>query len=225
MLQPNILWIGRTASKDEGYVEALQKRYTLQIVPSGKQAVGVIEVQMPQVVIVNALSMRSSGERICRQIRQTLPQTPIVHLHPGPCEDQESPADVLLFPPFTSRKLLNCVERLLKAKSDEIIQCGPYAMNVSRRILVAHGQETQLTPKLARLVEFFLRHPNETVDRKTLMETIWQTDYLGDTRTLDVHVRWLRNALEHDGQHPRHLKTVRGTGYRLELLEPNGHHR
>jgi DNA-binding response OmpR family regulator len=97
-------------------------------------------------------------------------------------------------------------------------------MDVSRRVLVANGQETQLTPKLAVLVEMFLKHPGETLDRKTLMVQVWDTDYLGDTRTLDVHVRWIRQAIEPDPGKPRYLKTIRGVGYRLDipdLFEPD----
>jgi DNA-binding response OmpR family regulator len=113
---------------------------------------------------------------------------------------------------------MNCIERLLHQPTDEeIILCGPLAMNLSRRVLVANGQETQLTPKLALLVELFLRNPGKTLDRRALMEHVWQTDYLGDTRTLDVHIRWFRRAIETDPGNPLYIKTVRGVGYRLEL--------
>jgi DNA-binding response OmpR family regulator len=74
-------------------------------------------------------------------------------------------------------------------------------------------------PKQALLVETFFRHPGETLARKTLMEKVWNTDYIGDTRTLDVHIRWLRQAIEKDPGSPRYLLTVRGVGYRLEMPE------
>ena len=74
-----------------------------------------------------------------------------------------------------------------------------------------------MTPKLVQLVETFFRHPDETLDRKMLMERVWNTSYLGDTRTLDVHVRWIRRAIEANPSKPRYLKTVRGVGYRLEV--------
>jgi DNA-binding response OmpR family regulator len=90
-------------------------------------------------------------------------------------------------------------------------------VNLSRRILFANGQETSLTPKLVLLVETFFRHPGETLDRALLMERVWDTSYLGDTRTLDVHVRWIRRAIEENPGTPRYLKTVRGVGYRLDV--------
>jgi DNA-binding response OmpR family regulator len=141
-------------------------------------------------------------------------------LHPGVKGKANSAADVLLFQPFTARKLINAIERLLQVKnSDDVIVCGPLAVNLAQRVLIANGSETQLTPKLAQLVETFFRHPGETLDRKQLMEQVWHTNYLGDTRTLDVHVRWIRRAIETDPGNPRYLKTVRGVGYRLEVPE------
>ncbi len=73
--------------------------------------------------------------------------------------------------------------------------------------------ERRLTPKLANLLEAFLLHPNEVVDRNWLMRTIWKTNYYGDTRTLDVHIRWIREVIEANPARPRILKTVRGMGY------------
>src|SRR5690606_12636402 len=112
----------------------------------------------------------------CRTLRTNLPKTPIVHLHPGEEGEINSPADVLLLPPFSSRKLVSSIERLLEVSEQNIIRCGPFLMDIARRVLIAHGHETQLTPKLALLIEIFLRHPGHTFDRRTLMEQVWQTD-------------------------------------------------
>src|SRR5690606_20294658 len=129
-------------------------------------------------------------------------------------------ADVILFQPFTSRKVINAIERVLNVNvrnADDVITCGPFSVNLAQRVLHANGQETTLTPKLTLLVEVFMRHPGVTLDRKQLMEQVWPTDYLGDTRTLDVHIRWFRRAIEVDPGNPRYLKTVRGVGYRLDV--------
>jgi DNA-binding response OmpR family regulator len=219
-----ILLIGRVRPQQSSLIAALQKRYEVVVTPSGKQALSLAQKQPPQVVVLDAISLRTPGDRICQDLRRWL-EFPIVHLHPGPRESAASPADIILFEPFTSRKLINSIERLLPlADDDGIITCGPFWMDVSRRVLVANGQETQLTPKLAVLVEMFLNHPGETLDRKTLMVKVWDTDYLGDTRTLDVHVRWIRQAIEPEPGKPRYLKTIRGVGYRLDvpdLFEPD----
>ncbi|MBC8170971.1 MAG: response regulator transcription factor [Anaerolineae bacterium] len=217
MGRETVLLIGRTDTKDENYVDTLKKRYQLLVTSSGKQALELVKTHQPGVIVLDAASMRTPGDRICRQLREYFPTLPIVHIHNSPDNEINSPADVFFTPPVTSRKLTNCLTRLLKSKGDEIIHCGPFAMNVPRRVLMVHGHEKQLTPKLALLIELFLRHPNQVIPRKQLMETIWQTDYLGDTRTLDVHIRWVRQVLENAGEYPRCLNTVRGIGYRLDV--------
>jgi DNA-binding response OmpR family regulator len=214
-----VLLVGRAGTKEDSPFEALDKRYHLLVAPSGKQAVPLVQQHPPRAIVLDAVSMRTPGDRISKSLREQFPDLPIVHIHPSPAPVGETPADILITPPYTSRKLISSLERLLKGTRDDIINCGPFSMNVTRRVLVAYGQETQLTPKLALLVELFLRHPNETIDRKKLMEAIWQTDYLGDTRTLDVHIRWVRQAFENAGEHPRRLATVRGIGYRLDIPE------
>jgi DNA-binding response OmpR family regulator len=218
-----ILLIGRVHTQHSPLFAALKKRYEVIVTPSGKQALSLAHKHAPQVIVLDAISLRTPGERICHELREGL-EIPLIHLHPGPKESASSPADALLFEPFTSRKLVNCVERLLPLTNDNgTITCGPFAVDLSRRMLIANGQETQLTPKLAVLVETFLRHPGETLDRKTLMVKVWHTDYVGDTRTLDVHVRWIRQAIEPEPGDPIYLKTIRGVGYRLDipdLFEP-----
>jgi DNA-binding response OmpR family regulator len=184
-------------------------------VPSGSQALQKARVNVPNVVVLDAISMQSPGARIAKQLKIGLPVTPLIHLLP---KAGESPADLVMVLPFTTRKLLTNIERLLDEKPDgNTIICGPFIMRPTQRTLIANGQETDLTPKLAVLVEFFLRNPGVTLDRKSLMERVWQTDYLGDTRTLDVHIRWFRRAIEIDPGHPTYLKTVRGVGYRLDV--------
>lgn len=207
--------IERRLAQHTSFGDALKKRYEVISVPSGSRALVVADEQAPNVVVLDAISMQSHGDRISKQVKSGLPGIPLIHLLPA---RRESAADVVLALPFTARKLMNCIERMLHQESDEeMIRCGPLAMNLSRRVLIANGQETQLTPKLALLVELFLRNPGKTLDRKALMEHVWQTDYLGDTRTLDVHIRWFRRAIETDPGNPLYLKTVRGVGYRLEL--------
>lgn len=214
-----ILLIGRNQAKTASVINALKKRYNVVTASNGAQAAALAAENPPDAIIIDAVSLRTPGDRICRELRQTLGETPIVHIHPGPDDKADSSADVLLLHPFTSRKLINIIERLITLVDDQIVACGPFVLNVARRVLVAHGQETQLTPKLALLVEMFLRAPCTTISRKTIMEHVWKTDYLGDTRTLDVHIRWIRQAIELDAGKPRYLVTVRGVGYRLDVAE------
>jgi DNA-binding response OmpR family regulator len=189
------------------------------IAPSGKIAVDLAREMPAQVVVLDAASMRTPGDRICLDLRQSLGKMSIVHIRPGPKNGAQSAADVVLYEPCTPRRLINCIDRLLKPETEDTIAYGPFSINLDRRVLIVNGQETQLTPKQSLLVEIFLRHPGEVVDRKTLMEKVWQTDYLGDTRTLDVHIRWIREVIETDPGKPRYLRTVRGVGYCLEVAD------
>lgn len=219
MEMARVLFIGRIQSTRPATVKALEKRFEVVVVNSGKSGIECAKERPFQAIVLDAASMRTPGDRLCREIKDALPSTPIVHIHPGPKETAQSAADTLLIPPFTPRKLVNSVERLLQGQSDDFVNCGPFSINLARRVLTVNGQETQLTPKQALLVEMFFRNPGATLDRRTLMEKVWQTDYLGDTRTLDVHIRWIRQLIELDPSKPRYLRTVRGIGYRLEVVD------
>ncbi|MCK6580748.1 MAG: response regulator transcription factor [Anaerolineae bacterium] len=212
---PSILLIERHGE----FSNDLKKRYEVTSVPNGKQAASALLDCYFDVVILDSISLRTPGERTARALKQQLNDTPLIHLYPGAKSDAASAADIVLVPPFSARKINNAIARLLTKPDSggEVLECGPWGLNVERRLLItASGQEVSLTPKLARLLEVFFHHPGETLHRRTLMEKVWQTDYLGDTRTLDVHVRWIRRAIEQDASSPRYLMTVRGVGYRLE---------
>lgn len=219
MDRARIVLIERSRSQRHSFADALSKHFDVVSVPSGRQARKVAETLLPGVFVVNAISMQTPGERICKQIKRSLPNTPLILLSElAPAKGQDIAADSVLAQPFTARKVLNAINRLLRQGDEsDLIDCGVFAIDLARRVLIANGQETQLTPKLAQLVEVFLRNVGQTLDRKTLMEQVWQTDYLGDTRTLNVHIRWIRRAIEADPNDPMYLKTVRGVGYRLDL--------
>jgi len=216
MTTASIAWIGNKRSKE--MVDALKKHYSICLVPSGKQAIEVVLKLPIQAVVLDAVALQTDGERICRKLRREFANLPLVHLHPGKKSKSDNPADILLYPPYTHRKLMYRLDRLIQAQEEDLITCGPFSMDTGTRILVAHGQEIPLNPKQAALAEVFLRHPGKTIERKDLMKQVWDTEYTGDTRTLDVHIRWLRKAIERGKtSKPRYLKTVRGVGYRLEI--------
>lgn len=216
MAYATILYICRPTAKDEATLANLSRKYTVQCAGSGKGALTLLADSLkPDVIVLDAASLRTTGGRICRKLKTCVPHTPIIHITPD--ENVESCADVVLTEP-TLRRLSNSIGRFLTRKTEEVLEYGPFQMNVPRRILISHGEEKQLTPKQAKLVALFLRHPEETLDRKTIMSQVWETEYTGDTRTLDVHIRWLRRVMECGNKKPRYLKTVRGVGYRLDSI-------
>ena len=99
----------------------------------------------------------------------------------------------------------------------DVMEVGPLRLNTAQRKVRAHGKETRLTPKQAKLLEVFMQNPGRLLTRKTLIQRVWNTDYTGDTRTLDVHISWLRQAVEAESKKPRLIRTIRGMGYRLDL--------
>lgn len=212
-----VLLVGRVQVNSSSVVNTLKKRYHTVVAASGKQAIELARKQPFQIIVLDAVSMRTPGDRICTELKAVLSEISLIHIHPGPKEVARNSADITLFQPITWRKLANALERLLKPLDNETIVCGPFTFNHERRVLNVRGEETQLTPKQAELVLVFFSNPCKTLDRRTLMEKVWQTDYLGDTRTLDVHIRWLRELLEEDPGNPKHLLTIRGVGYCLTL--------
>jgi DNA-binding response OmpR family regulator len=117
--------------------------------------------------------------------------------------------------PFTERRVINRVGKLLNHRDGTLLRMDDLALNLQTRCVHRGDQVSRLTPKQALLLQVFMEHAGQTLTRRFLMATVWNTDYMGDTRTLDVHVRWLREKIEVNPSKPRYLRTVRGIGYRL----------
>jgi DNA-binding response OmpR family regulator len=218
MPEATILLVEGKGSNPQSLEDALRKaKYSAEVCHDGKTAMRSITVKKPDLVVFNAASMRSSGSRTCRRLRKALGEVPIIHIRKeGEPEEVEAEADIYLEHPFTPRKLLNRVRILLPANetTDEVVRYGRVKFYPGKpSVDVAGRGEKRLTPKLAQLLQEFLRHPNEVVTRVQLMQNVWKTDYVGDTRTLDVHMRWVREVVERDPAHPKLLLTVRGEGY------------
>jgi DNA-binding response OmpR family regulator len=155
---------------------------------------------------------------MCRNLRTTLDGLPIILISPEHTNpDASTGASIILVHPFTPRKLLNRIARLLPGDESYMLEVGPLRLNLAQRKVYAQGREARLTPKQTKLLEIFMLNPGRLLTRKTLIKQVWQTDYIGDTRTLDVHMSWLRGAIEKDPAHPKFLRTIRGMGYRLDL--------
>ncbi len=200
------------------FVSALQKKeYWVEIVPNGNAALARLLEVDPDLVVVNAASLRSSGKRICNELREKSAELPIVLIvSPEHAISGIYSANVVLELPFTSRKLLNRIIPLLPGDGKNILHVGFIRLDLERKRVRCMGREARLTPRLSHLLQVLLMHAGEAVDRQRLFSEVWDTKYTGDTRTLDVHISWLREALEEDPRQPQFLKTIRGVGYRLD---------
>lgn len=195
----------------------LQKKgFDVEIAKSGTQAASLLKETAPDLLVVNAASMRSSGVRICKSLRDRDSKLPIILIiDAGKTVNQDS-ADVVLVLPFTVQKLVNRIKPLLPGDGKNIVQAGSIRLDMDRRRVRCLGKNTRLTPRLVTLLAALMEHPGEVIEREELFKKVWDTDYTGDTRTLDVHISWLRKAIELDHTKPKFLKTIRGVGYRLD---------
>ncbi len=203
-------------------VPALEKtKHSLELCHTGSAAILTLNQLTPHLIIFNAATMRTSGARICRRLKKIAPKLPIIHVRgAGKPLDKAAGADVYLEQPFTHRKLLNRVRDLLPADhaNEEIVRYGHITLYLTKKSVAIAGKgESRLTPKLTHLLEQFMRHPQQVLTRRELMQSVWKTDYIGDTRTLDVHIRWVREFIEENPAKPQFLKTVRGKGYFLSI--------
>ncbi|MEM7334161.1 MAG: response regulator transcription factor [Chloroflexota bacterium] len=197
--------------------------YRVWLANTGQQALQTAAEEEFQIVVFNSATMRSNGARSCRRLRTANESLPIIHIRPSNQPiDETAEADVYLEQPFTPRKLRNRINALLPAdrETEEIVRCGAITYYRNKRSVEVNGSgESIMTPKLAHLLEEFIRNYNQVVTRKQLMQKVWNTDYVGDTRTLDVHIRWVRELIEENPAKPIFLTTVRGKGYILKVPE------
>lgn len=222
MTSANLLLIESGRATAPSFASSLQKKgYSLSIHHKIDQALKAAQKEAPDLVILDAASMKTSGTRMCRKTRAQLDGVPIILISPeGARPDRTNGASLTMVHPFTPRKLLNRIERLLPGDERYVLELGPIKLNLAQHKVKCHGKETRLTPKQSRLLEVFMQNPERLMTRKALIRQVWDTDYTGDTRTLDVHMSWLRRAVEQDPKQPRLLATVRGMGYRLMLPPP-----
>lgn len=225
-----ILYIGRTLIKPliAHQAESPAPAAAVRHFANGRQAWAALYTEAPALVIINAASTRTSGSRLCQSARRLWPNVPVLVL--AMSDDKVPQADCVMQMPVSPSAITQFVNAALAhhpaGPPDQLVSAGPFTLDTVQRILSirtgASAEDHILRPKEANLLHFFLQHTGEVIDRKTLMAAVWQTDYLGDTRTLNVHIRALRIYLETDPSRPRFLHTVRGEGYRLTVAPQGG---
>jgi DNA-binding response OmpR family regulator len=201
------------------FVPALRKKgFVVELVSNGSEALARLAGGFsPDVVVVNAASLRTSGKRICQSLRDKAPKLPILLILDPDREIEKVEADIILSLPFTAQKLVNRIRHLLPGDGSDDIHAGPVCLDVEKRVVHCLEKQTRLTPRLMRLLKTLIDHQGEVIERKVLFSQVWETDYTDDTRTLDVHISWLRRAIEVTPEDPKFLKTIRGVGYRLDV--------
>jgi len=219
-MRAHIVWVEGKRAKTPDFISKLRKKdLEVTVLPTGQAALELLETRRAAVVVVNAASISSNGKGICQRLRKHYPQYPILLINDAahPLPDGARLAHEVLTLPFTARKLFNRLNTLLPSSDENIIHAGPIRLDTQRNLVECEGRHTHLTPRLARLLQVLMQNAGKALEREALFTQVWETAYLDDTRTLDVHISWLRRALESNPRRPQYLKTIRGLGYRLDV--------
>ena len=200
------------------FASDLQKKgFDVVLFLNGGQAVSKLKQINPSLVVINAASLRSTGIRTCLSLRKKDSKIPIILILDQERAVDKDLADSVLALPFTIQKLVNRVKALMPGDGNNVVSVGPIRLDLEHRRVRSLGKNTKLTPRLITLLQLLMDKHGEVVEREALFKKVWETNYTGDTRTLDVHISWLRRALELDPDNPKFLKTIRGVGYRLDV--------
>ena len=196
-----------------------RKGFEVVVAQTHRQATSRLRSLRPDILVMDVASFGASGYRISEAVRGKLDGVPTVLLLEQGHASAGATAEAFMTPPFTSRKLLYRVKKLAEDLTSREIRAGTLALDPDARILRKGNEIARLRPKEAALLSFFMKNSGKVLSREELIRTVWETNYVGDTRTLSVHVRWLRQKIEENPSKPRYLRTVRGIGYRFEALD------
>ncbi len=215
-----IVYIGRVDSAHVKHWEQLARDgFSVTFSETQKNGLQIAVDTQPQVIVINVPKGRGSLERLCRTLGKRAPNSHRLLLVDQNSHPSDQECECALLRPFTFRKLRENLAKMLESSQSNYIRCGELELDMIGRIVSGPRGQHHLTPKERTLLATFMERPNQVISRKALMEMIWDTEYLGDTRTLDVHIRWIREKIERDPHNPALLLTRRGIGYVLFMGE------
>jgi DNA-binding response OmpR family regulator len=213
-----ILFIEKDVTTSDLLVPSLERRgYQVTVAQTQRQAMSRLRSLRPDLLVLDLASLGSNGYKVCDAIRTKLDEVPAILMVDKEHARTASAGDEVIIPPFTSRKLLYRVKKLAGRLIERIISIGPLTLDPDTHTLYKGETSCHLRPKEAVLLAYFMVNSGRVLTRQEIIREVWETDYLGDTRTLNVHVRWLRKKIEDDPDAPFFLRTVRGMGYRFEV--------
>ncbi|MCK9897573.1 response regulator transcription factor [Frankia sp. AgB32] len=216
---------------EESFSDALsfmleREGFEVGVVADGPSALAEFDRRGADLVLLDLMLPGLSGTEVCRTLR-TRSSVPIIMLTARDSEIDkvlglELGADDYVTKPFSARELVARIRAVLRRRSETeevaeaTLEAGPVRMDVERHVVTVAGSAVTLPLKEFELLEMFLRNAGRVLTRGQLIDRVWGSDYVGDTKTLDVHVKRLRTKIEREPGNPRHLVTVRGLGYKFE---------
>lgn len=212
----------------EPLIYLLEKEgYEVIATADGNAALEEFDKQVPDLVLLDLMLPGISGNEVCMKIRQTS-NVPVIMLTAKDSEIDkvvglEIGADDYVTKPYSTRELLARMKAVLRRNSeptatqDGLLTGGPVSMDINRHMVFVHGEKIAMPLKEFELLELLLENRNRVLTRGQIIDRVWGSNYFGDTKTLDVHVKRIRSKIEDDPARPVHLVTVRGLGYKFEV--------
>ena len=197
------------------------------VVDNGLDALPTFEREGADLVLLDVMLPGMPGTEVCRKLRE-VSSVPIIMLTAKDSEldkvfGLELGADDYVTKPYSARELIARIRAVLRRRSaepdmptDAVLTGGPVRMDIDRHVVTVNGEEVPMPLKEFELLEILLRNVGRVMMRGQLIERVWGADYVGDTKTLDVHIKRLRSKIESDSSAPRYVVTVRGLGYKFE---------
>lgn len=197
------------------------------VVDNGLDALPVFDREGADLVLLDVMLPGMSGMEVCRKLRE-VSSVPIIMLTAKDSEldkvlGLELGADDYVTKPYSARELIARIRAVLRRRSAEtdsatesVLQGGPVRMDIDRHVVTVNGEEISMPLKEFELLEILLRNVGRVMTRGQLIERVWGAYYVGDTKTLDVHIKRLRSKIEPDSSAPQYVVTVRGLGYKFE---------
>ena len=198
----------------------------------GEAAIELVLSEQPDLIVLDLMLPKLDGIEVCKRLRSGGINIPIIMLTAKGDEFDkvhglEIGADDYMTKPFSPREVtarIKAVLRRSETKADnseveEILESGPFKVYLERYEVYLHGEKLDFTPKEFELLAYFIQNKNRVLSRDLLLSAVWNYDFAGDTRIVDVHVSHLREKVEKDTRKPQFIKTVRGIGYKFEELD------
>ncbi|MET9341535.1 MULTISPECIES: response regulator transcription factor [unclassified Nonomuraea] len=220
---------------EESFSDALsymlrKEGFEVSVAATGPEALDTFDRNGADLVLLDLMLPGLPGTEVCRSLRQRS-KVPVIMLTAKDSEIDkvvglELGADDYVTKPFSSRELVARIRAVLRRQGDTVeelesavLAAGPVRMDVDRHIVAVRGEQVQLPLKEFELLEVLLRNAGRVLTRGQLIDRVWGADYVGDTKTLDVHIKRLRAKVESDPSNPKCILTVRGLGYKFDPVD------
>ncbi|HVF76375.1 MAG TPA: response regulator transcription factor [Acidimicrobiales bacterium] len=226
---------------EESFVEALtvglkREGFDVTVARDGRQALDVFEAARPDLVLLDLMLPGLSGIDVCRELRR-ISRTPVIMVTAKDSEVDtvvglEVGADDYVTKPYRMRELVARMRAVLRrasadadgaaavAEEHEVLAAGEVRLDLARHELTVRGEAVPLPRKEFEVLELLMENAGRVLPRESLLDRVWGHDYVGDTKTLDVHIKRIRGKIEDDPAHPTYITTIRGVGYRFEASRP-----